>query len=117
MDEAIKIYKEDRPWGNFEKFTDNSSSTVKIITVLPNKKLSLQSHSKRSEFWKVIKGNGIFQIGEMRHNVSTGDEYMVPCNMKHRMEGGDLGLVVLEIATGQFDENDIVRYEDDYGRI
>lgn len=117
MDETIKIYKEDRPWGNFERFTDNYPSTVKIITVEANKKLSLQSHSKRREFWKVVSGNGSFQIGDNRLNVSIGDEYNISVGEKHRMEAGNDGLVVLEIATGTFDENDIVRYEDDYGRI
>ncbi len=117
MNEAINIYKEERPWGNFEKFIENSPSTVKIITVNKNKKLSLQSHNKRSEFWKVISGDGIFQIGDTHNNVSTGDEYQVLQGEKHRMEAGENGLVVLEIATGEFDENDIVRYEDDYGRL
>ncbi len=117
MDEAIKTYKEDRPWGNFERFTDNSLSTVKIITVNANQKLSLQSHTKRAEFWKVVGGSGIFQIGDERHNVSAGDEHNINIGEKHRMEAGNDGLVVLEIATGTFEENDIVRYEDDYGRI
>lgn len=117
MNEAINIYKEERPWGSFERFTDNYPSTVKIITVLANKKLSLQSHNKRSEFWKVIGGSGFFQIGENRYNVSIGDEYKVTQGEKHRMEALSDGLVVLEISTGDFDENDIVRYEDDFGRV
>ncbi len=117
MQEDIKIYEEERPWGRFRKFTDNIFSTVKIITVTPNKKLSLQSHSKRTEFWKVIGGSGIFEIDDSKHDVVLGDEYHIPVGTKHRIIAKENGLSVLEIATGEFDENDIVRYEDDYGRV
>jgi mannose-1-phosphate guanylyltransferase/mannose-1-phosphate guanylyltransferase/mannose-6-phosphate isomerase len=117
MENSINIYEEERPWGNFRRFTENSSSTVKILTVNQNKKLSLQSHENRSEFWRVIGGSGFFEIDKKRHEVKIGDEYSIPCGTLHRVEGGNNGLVVLEIATGLFDENDISRYEDDYGRV
>jgi mannose-6-phosphate isomerase-like protein (cupin superfamily) len=117
MNESLKIYEEERPWGSFRRFTENQISTVKIITVSPNKKLSLQSHSKREEFWKVINGTGFFEINKERHNVSIGDEYNIRLGETHRIEGGSNGLVVLEISTGLFDEDDITRYEDDYGRV
>lgn len=117
MEDTIKLYEEERPWGKFRKFTDNSVSTVKIIYVNPLKRLSLQSHNKRQEFWKVISGSGVFDVRGEAHDVKTGDEIVVQRGDKHRIIGGEDGMSVLEISTGEFDENDIVRYEDDFGRI
>jgi len=110
------ILEVNRPWGNFRQFTHNSPSTVKIITVKPNEELSLQSHTKRSEFWKVLTGSGSFVIGEDTLTVVVGDEHSVPMGTKHRMASGEEGMSVLEIATGEFDEEDIIRHEDKYGR-
>jgi mannose-6-phosphate isomerase-like protein (cupin superfamily) len=112
----LEIYQEERPWGNFRQFAYNILSTVKIITVKPNEILSLQSHKKRSEFWKIIKGNGIVEIGDLKSEAKEGDEYEISVGAKHRLSAGNGGIEVLEISTGEFDENDIIRYEDKYGR-
>lgn len=117
MDKATNIYEEKRPWGSFRQFTLNETSTVKIITVNKNEVLSLQSHSKRSEFWKVLKGEGVFEVNGLSYRVKEGDELEVPKGAKHRMSSFDTGMEVLEIARGEFDEEDIIRYEDKYGRI
>ena len=117
MQDNIQIYEEERPWGRFRRFTENTLSTVKIITVSPDCKLSLQSHNKRSEFWRVISGSGVFEIDNNKYDVKVGDEKNIPLGVLHRISAGSEGLSVLEIATGEFDENDIIRYEDDYGRI
>ncbi len=117
MINGIEIYQEKRPWGNFRRFIHNTISTVKIITVLPNEELSLQSHKKRSEFWRVIKGGGIFSVDEVLIKVSVDSEQFVPREAKHTMSAGPDGMEVLEIGLGEFDENDIVRYQDKYGRI
>ncbi|MBY0376632.1 phosphomannose isomerase type II C-terminal cupin domain [Patescibacteria group bacterium] len=113
----MKVIEEERPWGNFRQFTHNSSSTVKIITVKPLEKLSLQSHTKRTEFWRVIKGSGVIEIDEKKMSVIEGDEKTIPLGSKHRIEASENGISVLEISTGEFDENDITRYEDKYGRV
>jgi mannose-1-phosphate guanylyltransferase/mannose-1-phosphate guanylyltransferase/mannose-6-phosphate isomerase len=113
----LNIYQEERPWGNFRQFTHNIISTVKIITVKPNESLSLQSHEKRTEFWRVIKGEGIAHIDGKDYNIKEGEEYSIPVHAKHSLASGNFGVQVLEIATGDFDENDIVRYEDKYGRV
>lgn len=115
--ESINICQEERPWGNFRQFTHNVLSTVKIITIKPNESLSLQSHIKRAEFWHVIKGNGVAHIDGKEYNIKEGDEFSVSIHAKHRLTSGFLGLQVLEIAIGDFDENDMVRYDDKYGRI
>ena len=117
MKDNLDIYEEKRPWGNFRRFTDNEFSTVKIITVNPNESLSLQSHNHRSEFWKVLNGSGIFEIDNNEYEVAVGDEEFVKEKIKHRIKAGEFGMIILEIAIGDFDENDIVRYKDNYGRV
>ena len=112
-----KVFQVERPWGNFRQFTLNDSSTVKIVTVKPNEILSLQSHKNRSEFWRVIAGDGIVQIGEIKKNTIVGDEYEIAVGEKHRLGAGSNGIQVLEIAIGDFNEEDIVHYEDKYGRV
>ena len=117
MNDNLKIYQEERPWGFFRRFTHNIKSTVKIISVKSNEDLSLQSHKKREEFWHVTKGSGIFRVGDTEYNVGVGDEQFIPVETKHQIKAGKDGLEVLEIALGDFDENDIIRYEDKYGRV
>jgi mannose-1-phosphate guanylyltransferase/mannose-1-phosphate guanylyltransferase/mannose-6-phosphate isomerase len=117
MNDNLKIYQEERPWGFFRRFTHNTPSTVKIISVKPNEQLSLQSHKKREEFWRVTKGSGVFQLGEDKHDVEIGSEQFVSLGAKHSIKAGPDGMEVLEIAIGEFDEEDITRYEDKYGRI
>ncbi len=114
--EDFKPFTIERPWGNFRQFTHNNVSTVKIITVKPNEQLSLQSHTKRAEFCKIISGSGTMEVGDKKYNAKEGDEYYIPVNAKHRTTAGPSGLSLLEIDSGDFDENDITRYEDKYGR-
>lgn len=116
MAEKIDIYQEERPWGNFRKFTDNVPSTVKIITIKPNEELSLQSHVKRSEFWRVIAGSGTWEVDGVKHEFTIGDEKLLPISVKHKIIAGKSGIQILEISLGEFDEEDIVRYKDKYGR-
>lgn len=115
--DSLSIYEEERPWGSFRKFTDNTSSTVKILKVKPNEELSLQSHNKREEFWRVINGDGIFEVGDKKSIVEEGNEQYIPIKTKHQIKAGTEGIEVLEISFGEFDEGDIVRYEDKYGRV
>ncbi|MCX6703757.1 MAG: phosphomannose isomerase type II C-terminal cupin domain [Candidatus Zambryskibacteria bacterium] len=107
----------DRPWGSFDEFIANTPCTVKIITVNPGESLSLQYHEHRSEFWVVLKGNGYVTIGDNRKEASAGDRFDIGVHTNHRAEGGTEALVFLEISTGEFDENDIVRIDDKYGRV
>jgi mannose-6-phosphate isomerase-like protein (cupin superfamily) len=111
------VFQIERPWGNFRQFTQNDSSTVKIITVKPNEILSLQSHKHRSEFWHIVSGSGTVEIGVIKKNTKAGDEHEIAVGEKHRLGAGPSGIQVLEIATGDFDEGDILHYEDKYGRV
>ena len=110
------IFQIERPWGSFRQFTKNENSTIKIITVRPNEILSLQSHAHRSEFWHVISGSGQVEIDSVLQDTTEGGEYEIKIGEKHRLSAGTNGLQVLEIAIGEFDEEDILHYEDKYGR-
>ena len=112
----MKIYSEIRPWGRFEKFHENKSCTVKLIYVNANSRLSLQYHKKRSEFWKVIKGTAMVEVDEKRIVLGEGDTITIPRQAKHRVLALKSECIILEISYGRFDENDIVRLEDDYQR-
>ncbi|HWS19448.1 MAG TPA: phosphomannose isomerase type II C-terminal cupin domain [Nitrososphaera sp.] len=113
----MKIYSESRPWGRFEKFHENKSCTVKLIYVNANSRLSLQYHKKRSEFWKVIKGTAMVEVNEKRIVLGEGETITIPRQVKHRVLALESECIILEIAYGRFDENDIVRLEDDYQRV
>lgn len=114
--EALTSYeKEQRPWGNFERFTLNEKTTVKIITVKAHESLSLQKHNNRSEFWKIISGSGIVTIGQEKIEAGKGDTFTIPPHIEHRIEAEE-DFVILEIAFGDFDEMDIERLDDKYGR-
>ena len=115
--EGLSHYeKETRPWGNFERFTLNEKTTVKIITVNEGQAISLQTHENRDEFWRVIKGTGTIRIGDTDNQAHEGTVFFCPRGSEHRVTGGVGGTTFLEIAFGDFDENDITRLEDKYGR-
>ena len=101
-----------RPWGRYEVI-----EKIKIIYVNPNQQLSLQYHEYRNEDWRILSGSGEVQIGEQKYLARVGDEFRIPRMQKHRIRAGEEGLSFLEIATGEVDEDDIVRLEDDYGRL
>lgn len=113
----MKITYDKRPWGSEEIFTNNEPSTVKILTINPGQRCSLQYHQHRKEFWKLIEGEAIFELDGKKIEAKIGDEYTVEAKMTHRFGGKDKPAKILEISFGAFDENDIVRLEDDYGRI
>ncbi len=106
-----------RPWGSFTRFTDNERSTVKLIEVDAGEALSLQYHTKRTEFWKVLKGNPAVVVGEETIQAKEGDEFSIGLGVKHRISAPEGPVLILEISQGEFDEEDIVRLEDKYNRV
>ncbi len=115
--EGLSNYeKEIRPWGNFERFTLNEATTVKIVTVNPGEAISLQTHEHRDEFWRVLSGSGMVVVDAIEMEAKPGDQFFGRRGNQHRIEGGPEGLTLLEIAFGTFDEQDITRLEDKYGR-
>lgn len=112
----MEVYTEKRPWGSFEKFNENEKCTVKLLHIKPGSRLSLQYHNKRKEFWKIVKGSARVQVHDKQSSLIEGDNIIIPSGAKHRIRAGNSGCTVLEISYGSFDENDIVRIEDDYHR-
>ncbi len=110
------IEHSERPWGFFDQFIKNQPCTVKLITVHPHESLSLQYHNHRAEYWVVISGSGLITVGGERTDAVKGDRFEITEGQAHRVEAHADGLLFLEIAVGDFDENDIVRLEDKYGR-
>ena len=113
----MKTFTTKRPWGQFDQFTHNEITTVKVISINPNSSISLQFHKHRTEFWRILSGHPLVTIGEKTISAKPGDEFMIRQSEKHRIETGDNVAQFLEIAYGDFDEEDIVRLEDEYGRL
>lgn len=106
-----------KPWGRFAQYTHNEKTTVKIIEVKPSGVLSLQSHRKRKEFWVILEGSPIVTVGNAGMKLKKGDEVSIRKGEKHRIANYSKNPVrFLEISFGNFDEKDIKRYEDKYGR-
>lgn len=117
MKKAPKIYHEIRPWGNFFRYTNNTVSTVKVITVNPEEALSYQFHRNRDELWVPLTKNLGVTIGEQTFTASQNDPIFISRLTKHRAFAvGKKPAQWLEIAFGDFDEEDVVRLEDRYGR-
>lgn len=107
----------ERPWGSFKQYAFNSECTVSLMTVLPGQRLSLQSHTGRAELWIVLDDGAIvFAEGSEREH-RAGDEIWIPANERHRLGcRGPRPVRVLEVAFGNWQQDDITRYQDDYCR-
>jgi len=103
-----------KPWGSFKLLTKNEKTTVKIIMLNAGNRTSLQLHNHRFEKWFVLKGEGIITL-EKPKQVKIGDEIFIPVKTPHRIEA-ITDFTILEISYGLFDELDILRLEDDFGR-
>jgi mannose-6-phosphate isomerase len=112
----FKPFQVSRPWGSFRQFTNNEPATVKIILVKKDEAFSLQYHTIRTEFWKILSGNPEVTIEESVTRAKPGDEFEIAPKTKHRVYSVEMDTQILEISIGKFDENDIVRLEDKYGR-
>ncbi len=109
----------DKPWGSFDQFVLNSPCTVKILTCAPGQRLSLQRHRHRGELWVALdEGVVVERDGEtLRPNI--GEEIWLPVGSSHRLSCDaetPRQVRVLEISLGAFDEADIERLQDNYGR-
>lgn len=105
-----------KPWGDYERFTLNEKSTVKILRLKPHQRFSLQKHSSRTEFWKFLDNPAKVTIGNKTIKVSKGDMITIPKGSTHRIQALNKPVQILEISLGNFKETDIKRIEDDYGR-
>lgn len=107
-----------RPWGHYDQLAIGPRFQVKAIVVNPGGKLSLQSHFHRSEHWIVVEGSAIVTTGEQAKLLSENESIYIPLGEVHRLENpGRVPMRLIEVQTGcYFGEDDIVRYDDDYGR-
>lgn len=122
-EEFEEVYKEDRPWGRFTQFaTENPSNNLKLIKILPGQRLSLQSHKLRDEIWVFADSNLeieiIFPDGRTEATKSFPKlSLLVERGWKHRISNNSPKTGFLyEISYGEFREDDIERFSDDYGR-
>ena len=106
-----------RPWGWFMTLDEGKNYKVKKIYVKPNAKLSLQYHHHRDEHWTVVEGTGRALVNKKIFVLSDGDDVFVPLKAVHRMEASPTGVTFIEVQRGICDEDDIVRLQDDYGRV
>lgn len=110
------IQRVTRPWGSFSQYAFNQEVTVSMMTVEPGERLSLQSHTGRAELWIVLDDGAEIQIGEEVHQGNAGDEFWIPAGEQHRLSSGGPRVRVLEVAFGNWQQEDITRYADDYNR-
>lgn len=108
----------EKPWGAYRVIDGCEGYQVKWLDVKPGNRLSLQSHEHRSEHWTVVNGTATVTLDDQVVDVPCGEHIFIPVRSRHRLENrGEQMLRIIEIQTGDYlGEDDIVRYEDDYGR-
>lgn len=107
-----------RPWGSWHVIDVSQGYKIKRIHVTPGARLSLQSHTHRSEHWVVIQGEATCEIDGQLCTIVKGESIDVGLGATHRLGNqGSEELVIIEVQLGDYTgEDDICRYEDDYGR-
>jgi mannose-1-phosphate guanylyltransferase/mannose-6-phosphate isomerase len=107
-----------RPWGTYTVLEEGPGFKIKRIVVKPRASLSLQMHYHRSEHWVVVSGTAKVTNGEQELLVRTNESTFIPAGHRHRVENpGKVDLVMIEVQSGNYlGEDDIVRFEDRYGR-
>lgn len=120
MRDDLKFYPgEERPWGYFVNLYEDERYKVKKILVKPGEELSLQLHHKRDEHWIAVSGEGIVTLGEREILLKRNEHVFIPRETKHRVSNrGGEPFIFIEVQVGDyFGEDDIVRFEDKYGRV
>ncbi|HID42625.1 MAG TPA: mannose-1-phosphate guanylyltransferase/mannose-6-phosphate isomerase [Archaeoglobaceae archaeon] len=118
-DERAEIHRTTyRPWGSFTILEEGSLYKIKKLTVLPGKRLSLQKHYHRNEHWVVVKGVAKVTVGDKTFMLERGSNTFIPAGSIHRLENpGKITLEVIEVQIGEYlGEDDIERFQDDFGR-
>jgi mannose-1-phosphate guanylyltransferase / mannose-6-phosphate isomerase len=117
--EVTKLHRTvHRPWGTYTVLEEGERFKIKRIEVRPGARLSLQAHHHRAEHWVVVSGTAKVVNGEKEMLLATNQSTYIPCGHKHRLENpGILPLVLIEVQSGEYlGEDDIVRFDDIYGR-
>lgn len=120
MQNDKSLPKYERPWGWYQNIHEDEHCgyKVKIIHVSPGQQLSLQSHKQRSEHWVVVKGIAQVTIGEKQYICCKNSQHYIGEKEVHRLKNaGSEDLEIIETQIGSYlGEDDIIRYQDDYGR-
>ena len=108
-----------RPWGSYESLAMGEGYQAKHIIVNPGETLSLQLHNRRAEHWTVIKGIGQITCDDSEFELGVNESTFIPLGSKHRLANtGTTPVEIIEVQVGDYlGEDDIVRFEDRYGRI
>jgi mannose-1-phosphate guanylyltransferase/mannose-6-phosphate isomerase len=116
--QSVQHRKVARPWGAYDSVDVGERHQVKRITVRPGAKLSMQMHHHRAEHWIVVKGTALVTRGEEEILLTENQSTFIPLGVKHRLENpGKTDLELIEVQSGSYlGEDDIVRFEDTYGR-
>ena len=111
----VRVY---RPWGSYQSIDNGDGFQVKQLEVKPGAKLSLQMHNRRAEHWVVVQGTARVTCGEKTFDLQVNQSTYIPVRTAHRLENpGDVPLRVIEVQSGDYlGEDDIVRFDDVYGR-
>jgi D-beta-D-heptose 7-phosphate kinase/D-beta-D-heptose 1-phosphate adenosyltransferase len=105
-----------RPWGYMHTYKKDKHFWIKTINVSPGRRLSLQKHAHRDEFWVCIEGTVVAEIGNKKKTLKPGDYLSFKKGVKHRLSSPNGGAIV-EVAHGDnVHEEDIIRFSDDFGR-
>jgi mannose-1-phosphate guanylyltransferase len=118
--DAYKLHKTvSRPWGAYTVLQEGPGFKIKRIEVKPHASLSLQMHRRRSEHWVVVSGEASVTNGERDYSLSANESTFIPSGTRHRLANARTEpLVVIEVQCGEYvGEDDIVRFEDQYGRV
>ena len=118
--EAHKLHRTvHRPWGTYTVLEEGPGFKIKRIEVKPGASLSLQMHQQRSEHWIVVSGTALVVNGERELSVATNESTFIPPRNKHRLANPhNVELVIIEVQSGPYlGEDDIVRCDDQYGRV
>ena len=110
---------DERPWGSYTVLDEGPGFKVKRIEVKPGSRLSYQRHAQRAEHWYVVSGRALVTLDGLDIGVNAGEAIDIPVGGAHRiMNFGNETLVFIEVQRGDYlGEDDIVRLQDDYGRI
>ncbi|CAB3804054.1 mannose-1-phosphate guanylyltransferase/mannose-6-phosphate isomerase [Pararobbsia alpina] len=118
--DAYRLHREvHRPWGTYTVLEEGSRFKIKRIVVKPGASLSLQMHHHRSEHWIVVSGTAKVVNGDNELLIYTNESTFIPAGHRHRLENpGVIKLVLIEVQSGEYlGEDDIVRFNDRYGRV
>ena len=106
-----------KPWGTSEVLLSELNYKVKRIFVKPGERFSLQYHNHREEHWIIIEGIGYITQYDRETIIRPGEHAYIPKHGIHRLCGGKDGTTFIEVQRGKCNEDDIIRLEDDYGRV